>query len=181
MDDTKGKEKITVHAQKDLDSTVEHNETRLVRTGTQSVTVKGDTSLTVQEGNRVVKVESASYTCTASKSIGLHGQSEGVGIRGDAKGVSVTGTGKGVSIFGAPNVIAEGKSNATLKSPNVDIGDKNINVMGTDIKIKGSTITISSDGGTIKLDGAGITINGNTIKSAASGSHDIKGALVKIN
>lgn len=65
MNDTKGKEGMTIHAQKDMNSTVENdrtttivggNDTLAVQAGTRSVTVKGDTSLTVEAGDRTVNV-----------------------------------------------------------------------------------------------------------------------------
>jgi len=65
LNDTKGKEAITIHGQYDMNTTVEHdrtttivggNDTLAIQAGTRSVTVKGDTSLTVVAGDRTVNV-----------------------------------------------------------------------------------------------------------------------------
>jgi type VI secretion system secreted protein VgrG len=181
MNDSKDKELLNVHAQKDLSATIENNETRKVVAGTQSVTVKGDTSLRVEEGNRIVNVDTASYKCTAKKAIEMHGATEGVTVLGEAKGVKVSGTGEGVTIVGEPGFHAHGKETAKLTSPDVFIGDKHVLVSGTEIEVTGKKITISAGGGSIVIDDAGITINGKLLKSVANGEHVIQGALVKIN
>jgi type VI secretion system secreted protein VgrG len=182
MDDTKDKELVTFHAQKDLDSTIEHNETRLVRTGTQAVTVKGDTSLNVQKGQRIVKVEDNTYDLAAKKAVKIFAETEGVMITGDGKGVNITGTSKGVAITGKPNFDMFGSASASLKSPKIEVGDQVIKVNGTEISVVGKTsITLSVGSNGIKIDNSGVAINGTMIKSVAMGTHDIKGALVKIN
>ncbi len=64
MDDTKGKEKITIHAQYDMGTTVEHDDTQTVHNnriisvdGTHSETIKKDTTITVMEGKQVNTVK----------------------------------------------------------------------------------------------------------------------------
>lgn len=183
MNDTKGKETMTVHAQKDLNTTIENNETHIVVGGTQGVTVKGDASLTVQSGNRPISVDSGTYSVEAAKAVILHGKSEGVGIEGNAEGVGIKGTGKGVGIEGTgegvgikgdPVVGVEGTSEIILTSPFVGIGDG-------DVVVDAKKIVLQAPGGSITIDGSGITISGAKIVSAAQGTHDITGALVKIN
>jgi type VI secretion system secreted protein VgrG len=60
MDDTKGKEKITIHAQYDMGTTVEHDDSQTVHNnrtigvdGTHTETIKKDTTITVTEGKEV--------------------------------------------------------------------------------------------------------------------------------
>jgi type VI secretion system secreted protein VgrG len=211
MDDTAGKEKFTIHAQYDMNSTVLHdqtitvvngNRTMTIQSGTLTDTVKGDASLTVQAGSRTVSVTGGDYSATASAAILLHGQGAGVEITGDAKGVGITGNaegvvivgngkgvgiegngegvgilgngqgvgiegngegvqitgnGAGVAIKGTPDFFAEGASNAAIKSPVVDIGDKEINIIGT-------KITIAAGASSIVLDAGGVTIQGPLVK-----------------
>jgi type VI secretion system secreted protein VgrG len=185
MDDSKGKEMMTLHAQKDLDATIQNNETRTVVSGTQTVTVKGDTSLTVQAGNRSVSVASGDYTGTAKKAVKLHGETEGVKITGDAKGVNVAGTGEGVNVVGkggpgvkidgTPNFEAHGASLAKMTSPKVEIGDAVIDIKGSTITIDGSsTIKLVSGGSSIEIAPGGINVN-------SSAPITITGAVVKVN
>jgi type VI secretion system secreted protein VgrG len=49
MDDTKGKEKVTVHAQYDMNTTVEHAQTNTVN-NTFTETIKSDTTVKITEG-----------------------------------------------------------------------------------------------------------------------------------
>ena len=109
MDDTAGKEKITIHAQHDMDTTVLHDQTITVKTGNRSMTivagtltdkVKGTASLTVEAGSRTVSVTGGDYSATASDAVVLHGKGQGVFITGDSKGVGVVGNGEGVGILG---------------------------------------------------------------------------------
>ncbi len=84
MDDTKGKEAVTIHGQHNMATTVENdlattvvggNETHTVSAGTQSVTVQGKTSLTVNAGDRVVNV-TGSYKCDTTSEINLQAPSK---------------------------------------------------------------------------------------------------------
>jgi hypothetical protein len=71
--------------------------------------------------------------------------------------VQITGNGAGVAIKGTPDFFAEGASNAAIKSPVVDIGDKEINIIGT-------KITIAAGASSIVLDAGGVTIQGPLVK-----------------
>jgi type VI secretion system secreted protein VgrG len=195
MDDTKGKEKITIHGQYDMNTTVENNRTATinsgndsvsVKAGTRSVTVKGDTSLTVQAGNRSVNVTGGNYSAdvnggdfsaTASAAVILHGKGAGVGITGDAEGVGITGNGKGVGITGNGEGVAitgNGQGVGIKGDPDffaegtseATIKGPIVNIGDAEINIQGTKIVISAGGGSITIDAAGVTI---------------KGALVKIN
>lgn len=169
LNDTKGNEKITIHGQYDMNTTVENdqstkvrsgNRTVAVESGTMSETVKGDTSLTVQAGKRSVSVTGGDYSAQSSDAVKLLGKGKGVDITGQSKGVSITGTGgKGVTISGTPNIEASGKTKISITSPVVEIGN-------AAVTIKGTKIQLSAGSGQIVLDATGVTI---------------KGALVKIN
>lgn len=184
MKDTAGKEMITIHAQHDMETTVEHdqtvtvndgNRTMSIRSGTLTDTSKGDAKLTIEAGSRTVSVTGGDYVAGASDAVKLHGKGKGVSILGDAKGVGITGNGtgvsiegngKGVTLKGDPSFLAEGTSKADITSPVVNIGNKTINIEGT-------TVTIAAGSNKIVLDSGGITINGSKV--------DIKGSSVKIN
>ncbi len=109
-----------------------------------------------------------------SEGVGIEGNAEGVGIKGTGKGVGIEGTGEGVGIKGDPLVGVEGTSEIILTSPFVGIGDG-------EVVVDAKKIVLQAPGGSITIDGSGITINGAKIVSAAQGTHDITGALVKIN
>ncbi len=164
IDDTKGKEKMTIHAQYDSETTIEHDETHTVvsgnRTmtvtaGTNTETIKGDSSHTVQAGSRSVDVTGGDYSAVASNAVSLHGKGAGVQVTGDAAGVTVKGE---------PMVDMTGTSNVIITSPDVLIGDKTITVTGESITLTagGSTIEISAKGITL-TSAAPITVQGSKI------------------
>jgi len=185
MDDTAGKEKVSIHAQYDMDTTVQHdktvsvksgNRTMAVETGTNSETIKGNASLTVQAGSRVVDVTGGSYTVdvhggdikgTASAAVKLNGQGAGVEIIGNG--------GPGVSISGTPKFSATGASEALISSPVVDIGDGKISIHGSEISLTGTSKI------TITVGGSGIEVTAGGINVTSSGTITVSGAVVKVN
>jgi type VI secretion system secreted protein VgrG len=201
MDDTAGKEKITTHAQFDMDTTVEHdkkvivksgNRTLNVNTGTNTETIKGNSSLTVQAGSRAVDVTGGSYTAdvhggdfkaTASASVALTGQGAGVDITGNG--------GPGVKASGTPNFEAIGASKASLASPVVDIGHGTITIHGTgkvtingngNVEVTGPEISITGAGKiSIVSGGSGIELTPGSIDMKSAGPVTITGAVVKVN
>jgi type VI secretion system secreted protein VgrG len=202
LDDTAGKEKITIHAQYDMNTTVQHDQsdtvksgkrTVTVETGTNTETIKGNSIHTVQAGFRKVEVTGGDYSAestdaaaniTGKTSVNIKGQSAGVDVHGKGgPGVKIEGDGAtGVKLVGAPNFDAFGKSKAIISSPDVDIGDKKIVIHGS------TSIELVVGGNSIKIDGSGVAINGTkiaisgaSINSSASGIHEIAGAMVKIN
>lgn len=106
FEDKKGSELITVHAQKDLDSTVENNETRLVennrtttivnnetktiKQGNQELTIKmGNNTVAIKMGNMSTKLDLGKEEREAMQSIELKvGQSS---VKLDQMGVTIKG------------------------------------------------------------------------------------------
>jgi type VI secretion system secreted protein VgrG len=192
MDDTAGQEKVTIHAQHDMDTAVENNQTVTVVSGNRAMTiesgtltdvVKGDASLTVQAGSRAVDVTGGDYSATASAAVVLHGKGAGVQVTGDAAGVTVKGTGgTGVAINGtpkvevtaaavfaseAPVVTVNGTASCLVESPLVTIDAKSTGIL------KGPIIDIG--------DGV-VTIHGSSIVlTAGGGAIEIGAAGVTIN
>jgi len=209
MNDTKGKEKITVHGQYDMGTTVEHdqtltvhndrtqtvdnndsltvtkgNRTVTVQSGTNAETIKGNSTHTVEAGNRAVSVSGGDYSATASAAVFLHGKGAGVGITGDAKGVTVSGSGQGVGIKGAggPGVGIHGDPNVEINGASkVSIVSPLVLIGDATIKIGGSSIELSAGGCSITLAMGLVSIGGPAIKVAADGMCDITGAMVKLN
>jgi type VI secretion system secreted protein VgrG len=201
MDDTAGKEKVNIHAQYDMDTTVEHDKKVIVKsgnrslnvnTGTNTETIKGNASLTVQAGNRAVDVTGGSYTAdvhggdilgTASAAVKLHGQGAGVEILGNG--------GPGVKVSGTPNFEAMGASKASIDSPVVDIGHGTISIHGTgkvtingdgNVEVTGPQISITGAAKvTITSGGSGIEVTPGGINMSSSGPVTITGPVVKVN
>ena len=202
LDDTKNKELIRIHAQYDMDTTVEHdqrntiindrttsiqegNDTLTVVAGKRSVTVHGDSTHTVEAGARTVTVTGGDYSATSTDaaanitghtSVSILGETAGVNIEGKGgPGVMITGNGEvGVGIDGTPNIQGTATTNISLTAPQVFIGDKQVT-------IKGSLIVLDGGGGKIMIDSSGVTITGPKIISQATGTNNVIGAMVMIN
>jgi type VI secretion system secreted protein VgrG len=116
MDDTKGKEKITIHAQYDMGTTVEHDDSQTVHNnrtiavdGTHTETIKKDTTITVTEGKEIntVKnqIEVTSQTqyiyLTASTEIKLEVGASKLHMFSDGR---IKLTGQNIAIDGAQKV-----------------------------------------------------------------------------
>ena len=167
MNDTKGEEKMTIHAQYDMDTTVEHDQTITVKsgnrklnvdTGTNTETIKGTSGLTVQAGSRTVSVTGGDYSATSTDAaIVLYGKGKGVEITGDAEGVGITGNSKGVTITG---------------------NGEGVGITGNS---KGVTITGNAQGVTITGKGKGVTLNGDpTFHGEGKSKATIKSPTVNI-
>jgi len=146
-----------------------------VESGTNTETVKGNSSLTIQAGSRTVDVTGGDYSATSSQAVLLQGKGAGVGIIGHVEGVSMLGNGQGVSItgndagvnvvgngngvrlFGRSTFYAEGSAEATIQSPVVNIGDQEVRIFGT-------KIVLQAGGGSITIDATGVTVAGTIVK-----------------
>jgi type VI secretion system secreted protein VgrG len=182
--DTKDKEVVTVHAQKDMNTTVENNQsttvvggnrTLTVKAGTNTETIKKDASLKVEDGSRTVTVTGGDYFVTASKKVSLTGQGEGAEIIGFKKGVSITGFDKGVDIVGASKGVQITGTGAGVK---IVGNDKGVSVTGN---AKGVTITGNANGVNITGKGKGVTVNGDpSFTGVGTSKVTIKGPTVNI-
>jgi type VI secretion system secreted protein VgrG len=191
MNDTAGKEKITIHAQKDLSATVLNDESTTVgnnqtitvqkgdrkvtvQQGTNTETIKGDSKHTVQAGSRTLTVTGGDFSATSTdKGIKLTGVGTGVEIKGSGKGTNISGSGgSGVKIGGDPSVLAEGTASAKLSAPEVDVsgGSKisisapTVDIGNANVKIHGSAIELSAGGSSVKIGPGGVIINGTPVK-----------------
>ena len=204
MDDTAGKEKITIHGQYDMNTTVQHDQTITVKTGNRSMTiaagtltdtVKGDASLSIQAGSRTVSVTGGDYSATASDAIVLHGKSQGVMVTGDAKGVGITGNGEGVAIVGNGKGVgitgnAEGVGIVgNGKGVGIEGNGEGVSIKGNPEFFAEGTSAATLKAPVVDIGDKEINITGTKITIAAgassivldAGGVTIQGPLVKIN
>jgi len=73
FEDLKGQEKITFHAEKDMDTSVEHDDTQLVQNnrtinvnGTHTETIVKDTTIEITEGNETITLDKGNQTTTCT-------------------------------------------------------------------------------------------------------------------
>ena len=161
LNDTKDKEGVTVHAQKDMGSTIENdrtttivggNDTIAVQAGTRSVTVKGDTSLTVEAGNRTVNVTGNYQLDTTSE----------INLQAPAK-IKLTCGGSSVTIEPAKITISAGGGSSITLDANAFMSSP------AEAKIEAPTSILSGGGSITKADGSGVKIStGGIITETAS-------------
>lgn len=163
MNDTKGKETMTIHAQKDMNSTVENNrsttivsgnDTLAVQAGTHSVTVKGNTSLTVQAGDRTVNV-TGSYKLDTTSEISMQAPSK---ITLTCGGSSITVEPGKITLSAGDGSSVTLDANALMKSAagSKVFLDSNTNLQssaGSKVLLDSNALMTSTAGDKVLLDG----------------------------
>lgn len=164
MDDTAGKEKITIHGQYDMNTTVEHDQTNTVN-NTFTETIKSDAKITITEGtySHDVATGTAKYHVQAALTE-IYDDTQTTTVKNDIVTKSTSG-------------------NILIQSDSAHVHIE----ASTDIKLHVGSSTISMDSaGNITIDGVNVAINGSatvTIKggsvtSQADSQHQTKGAIV---
>ena len=180
MNDTKGKENITIHGQYDMNTTVENdrtttvvggNDTLSVQAGTRTVTVKGNTSLTVEAGDRTVDV-TGNYKLDTTSEINIQAPTKisltcgGSNITMEPGKISITsGGGAGITLDGNADMKSKAGShvlvdaNALMESK---AGDK-VLLDGKATLSSNAEATLSCGGSTTKADASGVAVTGAKI------------------
>ena len=191
MDDTAGKEKITIHAQYDMNTTIEHDESHTVKTGDRTIKVetgkhteaiKGDTKITIQTGKYEHEVATGTADYKVKGALTEYcDTTQDTKVKGNITITSLTGD----------IVLHTGASQIKLTNAGlIEIHGKNIVVIG-DTDMKQSAPQVEITGGQQAKLGVGnqnmvcntakTAISGAAINSSAVGMHEITGGLVKIN
>ena len=167
VNDTKGKEQVTVHAQYDMATTIEHDETHTVKTGnrtlkvetgTHNETIKGDTSITIETGAYTLKVAANKATTTVANEI------------------VTTSQGAHIYLTAATEIKLEVGASKLLMKSNGDIELSGINVAingAAKVRIHGAEVTSEAD--------AQHQIKGAIVISEGSATNTVKGGMVMLN
>jgi type VI secretion system secreted protein VgrG len=197
MDDTKGKEKITVHGQYDMSTTVEHDDSQTVHNnrtitvdGTHTETIKKDTTIKITTGalNHDVVSKTATYhvkgavkenfddtqTTTVNKKIAITSSSAEIHVTAAKEIVLTTGDSQ-LSMKADGSITLSGKKITIVGSEYVKSSAKTVDATATkEAKMGVGTQSVTCNNQKVQIGGAAIT-------SAAVGTHEITGAIVKIN
>ena len=161
FEDLKGSEMITVHAEKDMETTVEHDDTQTIQNnrtitvdGTHTETIKKDTTITITEGNLSLTLNQGNQSTKLDK--GNQSTTLSMGNR---------------SI----------KLNMGNETTNIDLGKSTTEAMQSiELKVGGSSIVINQIGITLKA--TMITLEANAITQVKGNALLIlKGGLTLIN
>jgi type VI secretion system secreted protein VgrG len=197
MDDTAGKEKITVHGQYDMDTTIEHNDTQTIKNdrkitvnGTHTETIKMDTVITISDGKLVHKVLKGTAEYYALKAVTeTFDATQDTNVKQNITIKSLEGE---ILIEAAKKItLHTGSSKIEMdKNGLIKITGKNIFVLGdTDAKVDAPKVEVTAAlevkigcGGQNSIyDKTKTAHSGAAINASAVGMHEITGALVKIN
>ncbi len=181
MDDTAGKEKITIHGQYDMNTTVEHDHSLTVHNdhsstvdGTHTETVKKDTTVKITEGNldHDVVAGTAKFHVKGAVSEDFDAKQETI-VNQD---IIITSESTKIHVTAATEIqLQVGASTLLMKS------DGSIKLTGTNIAIDGSE-KVAIHGGQVesKADSSHTT-SGAIVMSDGSGSNTVKGGMVMLN
>jgi type VI secretion system secreted protein VgrG len=164
MDDTAGKEKITIHGQYDMGTTVQHDQTNTVNNDF-SETIKKNATISITEGNLI-------HDVVAGKA-DYHVQGPITEIYDDKQSTTVKND---ITIVctGGPIAVASDAQHVYIKG-----------TTSIQLHVGASTIWMDS-GGQIAIDGVNVSITGKSsvaisggiVHSEAKGEHQTKGAIV---
>ncbi|MCC9602680.1 type VI secretion system tip protein VgrG [Stieleria sp. JC731] len=165
MDDTKGNELIRLHAEYDMDSTVEHDDRQTVHNdrsidvdGTHTETIKKDTSITVTEGNWSRTVTKGMSSTTVNKEILVDSETQHI------------------HITAATEIKLEvGKSKLLMKADGtIELSGMNIAIDGKEsVNIHGAAVTSKADNNNV--------MEGAMVLSKAKANNMIKGGMIMLN
>ena len=183
--DTKNKEKVTIHAQYDMSTTVQNNDTQHIvtgnrkidiDTGTHTETIKGDTSITVTTGSYSLDVQSNTHTHHVNGKVTENYDNEQE--TKVASNILVQSLNAKITVDAAQEIYLHcGASMMKL------LADGTILISGKNITISGEETAKIGVGNqnTIYDTSKVVTSSGATIISNATGTHEIVGMPVKIN
>lgn len=150
MDDTAGNEKITIHAQYDMNTTVEHDQTNAIKNN-RITTVTVNDALTV-DADRTMHVKGGlAETIDAGHQLNVKG-----GLTEDIKG------GRTITVTGAINQDSTATTDLHAAGAGTYKSDTSLTlqVAGSTIEITPGAITITVGGSTIKVDPSGVAVSG---------------------
>ncbi|MCX8117640.1 MAG: type VI secretion system tip protein VgrG [Desulfobacterota bacterium] len=189
FEDKKGEEEIFIHAEKDMNEVVENNRTISVG-GTHTETIQGNTKITIQKGTfeHDVKANTARYHVQGNLTE-EYDANQTTTVGGD---ITISSRRSFFHLTAHTEILLTvGASTLLLKSDGtIALSGKKISIVG-DSEIKTSAPKIETSGGqevkigvgnsVTKFDPASVTTSGARINTSATGIHEIKGGIVKIN
>lgn len=197
MIDTAGEELINIHAQYDMRTTVDHDDTQTVtnaRTitvnGTHTETIKKDTSITITEGNLTLTVSDGTADVTVKKAVTETFQDtqttttkKKIAITSETADIVLTANTEIKLVAGNSSLVLKKDGTINLIGKKVLVqGDDEVNVSGKKINAAGGDEAKLGVGNqNVTCDKQKVGVAGAAINASAVGMHEITGAVVKIN
>jgi type VI secretion system secreted protein VgrG len=174
MDDTAGKEKISIHAQYDMDTVVEHDHTETIKNNAQIEISNGTYKHDVKTGTADYHVQSAlTEVYDATQATTVKGS---LTIKSTGGPIVVSADSQNIYIHAATNIqIQTGASMLWMAS------DGNIELSGTNVAIKGSAKVYVKGGQVVSEADTNHEISGAAVKSTGSATNTVTGGVVMLN
>lgn len=182
MDDTKSKEQITIHAQHDMGTTVEHDDTQTVHNdrtiqvdGKHTEKIVKDTTITITEGPYKLDVQKGTHTHHVKGDVKeTYDATQATRVAND---ILIQSNNAKITIDAKTEIFLHcGQSMMSLKQDgSIVISGQNIQILG------GQTVKVGVGNQNMICDVQKVAISGAGINANAVGMHNISGAVVKIN
>ncbi len=186
MNDTAGKEMITIHAQFDMQTTVEHDETHTVHNN-RTVVVDVDHSETVGNNQTWSIGVDQTGTVGANQKLDVGAkQDEAIGAdRTVSVGANDTlNVAQKLAITAGTEIsLTVGAASMVMKADGtIDLTGINITVDGVKVALLGKTeVSATAIASSMKATPASLELSAPVIKSAAQTMNEVTGAVVKLN
>jgi type VI secretion system secreted protein VgrG len=172
-DDTAGKEKITIHGQYDMNTTVEHDQTNAVKNDFTE-TIKKNAKIEISEGTykHDVKTGTADYHVQGAL-VEKYDATQETTVKSK---ITIKSTSSEIVIDAATRIELHTGSSKLVMHSNGDIS-----LEGVNITVKGSTI-VTIDGGIVHSQAKSEhQTTGAIVLSDGSASNTVKGGMVMLN
>jgi|SRR5215469_580757 len=182
FDDTKKKEHITVHAQKDMGTTVEHDDTQTIHNnrtikvdGTHTEVITKDTNITIEKGPYKLDVQNNTYTHHVKQDVSEWYDANQQTVV--ANNILIQSKTAKITVDAAEEIFLHcGQSMMSMKKDgSIILSGQNIQILG------GQTVKTGVGNQNVVCDVQKVATSGAAINSNAVGMHTITGAVVKIN
>jgi type VI secretion system secreted protein VgrG len=174
MDDTAGKEKISIHAQYDMDTKVEHDQTETIKNNSKIEISEGTYKHDVKTGTANYHVQSAlTEVYDATQDTTVKGN---LTIKSTGGAIVVSADSQHIYIHAATSIqLHTGASKLWMAS------DGNIELSGTNVKIIGTAKVYVKGGEVVSAADTNHEISGAAVKSAGSVTNTVTGGVVMLN
>jgi type VI secretion system secreted protein VgrG len=182
FEDKKGSEELCVHAEKDMSTTVEHDDTQTVQNnraikvdGTHNETITKDTNITIEKGPYKLDVQNNTHTHHVKGNvIENYDANQNTVVANNILTQSKTAK---ITIDAAEEIFLHcGQSMMSMKKDGtITISGQNVSVLGA------QTVKVGVGNQNVVCDVQKVATSGAAINSNAVGMNTITGAVVKIN
>ncbi len=179
--DEKDAEEIYMHAERDFKRVVEHDDILEVgekEEGSQTITIEGNQTTTINTGNRELSIVEGTDTSTikGDRTVTIEEGADDLTVSQGDQSMTVSSGSQTMTISSGDQTI-----DVSAGSSNISAGTAiELKVGGNSITIDTSSITLTVGGSEVKLDNMGVEVKGMNVKAKADMQAEIKGMMTKV-